>query len=288
MKRTYVEIQPTHTKVLSAYEYSKVPVSSNTPMHPLVQLSYDFWELGYRTKTNTVMIKDRYVLFNLLKNIDDSLAYSEMMSTLYYSHPSERPSLSEIIQGYLNLRSTPMGLWVDEDEDGVMHVLSVENEGHMSRYHETTKEFIGAQFLCDYTIEANRTMKDKNGLRRPVMRYTKKTPAFNKIRIEVLSYNNNTYVCGALVRGSVAPAGIRRGITVQPVPEIKISGYAHLIPAEKLGEEIAKVRKACEEHDDFLMRVEYVQWPKGSSSSRLENFHERNKAENEVWEEIFS
>ncbi len=203
MKRTYVEIEPQQTKVLSAYEYGKVPVSSNTPMHPLVQLSYDFWELGYRTKTNTVVIKDRYVLFNLLKNIDDSLAYSEMMSTLYYSHPSERPSLSEIIQGYLNLRSTPMGLWVDEDEDGVMHALSVENEGHMSRYHETTKEFIGAQFLCDYTIEANRTMKDKNGLRRPVMRFIKNTPTCNKIRIEIMSYNNNTYVSGALVRSGV-------------------------------------------------------------------------------------
>ena len=244
----FVELDSSKSEVIEAREYQRYTVHAQ--LHPFVSL---------KEGKNNFTITDRYILYRLLSRIDPELRYLDMMHTLYGMTIEERPSIGDIIQGYLTNYSGKIGVWIDDDE--IVMVDGIETE---SRYHFTTMDYIGANFLPDYT-RSTRSMKYGPKERyRPVMVFTK-----DNIKIEILS-GINTYIVGRY--------RTKEGVWVQPRPVGFCPRWAHLIPHTAL-----KVML-----DDFRVLDSMDELTKaglevfgGGVSDRLVKWEERNRLEAE-------
>ena len=72
MAKRFVELEVPHLEVVEAREYHDK--GTKAQKHPYIYL---------RCKNYNYEIKDRYVMYRLLKSCDPSLNYDEMMETLY-------------------------------------------------------------------------------------------------------------------------------------------------------------------------------------------------------------
>ena len=103
---TFVEITPKETEVTYAYEYQDIKYK--TKLQPEIRL-FD--------GKNNYTITDRYILYRFLRCLDPELRYLDMMLTIYDMGIDERPSLADIIQGYLyNTNTEKVSMWVDGEK----------------------------------------------------------------------------------------------------------------------------------------------------------------------------
>jgi len=248
MKR-FVEIPSEECVVTDAWEY-KPPITYYTDKHPYVELKYG---------KSIFMIHDRYILFRFLRALDSELMYADMMFTLYDVPVDERPTLKDIIQGYLDNATHPLlGLWVEDDT----MIVEVEPTGNHSRYFESTMQFIRANYLSDF-LESIRHMKPYPHAiyKAPIMSFTK-----DKVKVEVISYKNMTKIIGRYKVGNY---------WIQPIPTQIISRWVHTIPSKTLEEMLWKVISVL----DYMVTLQIKEIRRGGDSERLRDFISRSKLE---------
>jgi len=263
---TFVEITPKETEVTYAYEYQHIKYK--TKLQPEIKL-FD--------GKNNYTITDRYILYRFLRCLDPELRYLDMMLTIYDMGIDERPTLADIIQGYLyNTNTEKVSMWVDGEK-----IVLVEDENNTySKYFQTTMDYIGANFLPDY-VRSMRYMKAGNSASLcrsfPVMVFTK-VNALGRIKIEIISYNQKTFIAGRYRPHTQQTADTGKTFWVQPRPVGFCPRWAHLIPHTAL-----KVML-----DDFRVLEKMGELTKGSTlvggggaSDRLDKWSERNNLEAE-------
>jgi len=248
--KQFIEISTEDCVVKDAWEY-KPPITHQTEKQPYIELDYG--------KSNLV-IEDRYILFRLLRALDNELMYADMMFTLYEIPTTERPTLKEIIQGYFDhTEHAFIGLWIDESK-----VLEVEPTGNQSRYFESTMQFIGANYLPDFQMSIRHMRPYPHAIyKSPVMSFTK-----NTFKIEITSYKNLTKIVARYKVG---------GFWVQPIPTQEIKKWIHTIKSDKLEKMLWNALSALDHIDNLEIKV----LGSGGNSERLHDFISRNKLERE-------
>lgn len=253
MKSNFVELTPSECVVIDAREYARVKHA--TPMHPVITLNDG--------KSN-YEIRDRYILYSFLNQLDPELQYLDMMHTIYEVSIEERPSLGDIIQGYLhNTPTEKISMWM---EDG--KIVLVERSETMSQHFVTNLDFIGANFLPDYTRSMRQMQSGSKAFTFPVMVFSK-----DNIKIEILTHNQKTFIAGRYKKGDD-----NIYLWVQPRPVGFCPRWAHLIPHDFLSKMLEDFR-VLESMDELTKDSTMVGG--GGSSDRLGSWTERNRLESE-------
>mgnify|MGYP003110188455 CR=1 FL=1 len=258
MAKRFVELVVADLEVQEAREYHDK--GTKAQKHPYVRLRH--LRKGGGKSFPNYEIKDRYVMYRLLKSCDPSLAYDMMMQTLYHVSIEDRPPMQDILQGYIDHAETDrIGVWVEyankkprevevwySSDDSI--ILAVDNTDFtMSHYFNSTCSFIRANYLPDYT-ESSRTMT-MQGKQYPVMQFTKKEEDISWITpdkkiytaIEILSCNNKTYIKGKV---SVFPVPSNSRHNLQFTPMKVFDGFAHTLNAAELGAYLSRLTRTLE------------------------------------------
>jgi hypothetical protein len=255
----FVELTPSECIVIEAQEYPTI--KHGVLMQPVVVFNHG--------KTN-YRISDRHTLYALLKRLDPELRYLDMMQTFYDVSIEDRPSIGDIIQGYLHHTDKTIGVWAIEGE-----IISVEASETDSRYHETTMDYIGANFFPNYTRSTRHMRAGSKGFSFPVMVFSK-----DNIKIEILSHNQKTFIAGRYKKGyrysSYRDDNIY--LWVQPRPVAFCPRWAHLIPHDFLSTMLDDFR-VLDSMDELTKDSTLVGG--GGASDRLNTWSERNSLEGE-------
>ena len=226
---------------------------------------------------DVLRIDDRHILYRFLKLLDNELRYDEMMETIYHANIEERPTLQEIIEGYLahykKSSTGSIGVWVEEQGYGfeINKILSVEDvmAGTCSKYFQTTMEYLGIHYFPSYE-QSSRFMKaGANESMFPVMVFSR-----DNVKIEIISYNQKTHIVGRMLS--------HEGIWLQTKPTIILPYWVHLIPDEKLREvidDLSYIDSVLNYLQDKNNNVNVTRG--GGASDRLVKWGERNALERE-------
>ena len=249
MAKRFVELEVPHLEVVEAREYHDK--GTKAQKHPYIYL---------RCKNYKYEIKDRYVMYRLLKSCDPSLAYDMMMQTLYHVSIEDRPPMQDILQGYIDHAETDrIGVWIDDENEydfGYSIIVAVDNTDFtMSHYFSTTRDFIRANYLPDF-IDNSRTMTMR-GKQYPVMQFTKMEHDISWITpdkkiytvIEILSCNNKTYITGKVSVFPIPSNGrpfLHPPNNLQFTPMKVFDGFAHTLNAAELGAYLSRLTRTLE------------------------------------------
>ena len=241
----FVEIPVRECGVVDAYDYSR------REKHPYIELLY---------RNNKLVLNDRHIIFRFLRALDSELKYADMMYTIYELTTQERPSLKDIVKGYLhNTSITHIGVWVDEES-----IVAIEDPQNHSKYFDTTMAYIQGNYLTDFeTSVRHMSPYGRAAYKSPVMCFTKDT-----IKIEILSYKNTTKIVGRYKVG---------GCWVQPVATQVIKRWVHTIPQKTFEEMLYKIIKVLDNMDTLEIKTIGI----GGDSQRLNDFYLRSKLESE-------
>ena len=241
MAKRFVELEVADLEVVEAREYDDK--GTNAQKHPYIYLRLK------KGNTKKYIIKDRYVMYRLLKLCDPSLAYDEMMETLYHVSIEDRPPMQDILQGYIDHAQTDrIGVWlltVHQFNYSLEYNLiqAVDNTDFtMSHYFNSTLDFIRANYLPDFTTNS-RTMTMR-GKQYPVMQFTKDIFG-DIITIEILSCNNKTYITGKNKVGKKI-AGVLMMYDLQFLPMMVFDGFVHTLHATELGAYLSRLTRTLE------------------------------------------
>lgn len=275
MAKRFVELEVPHLEVVEAREYHDK--GTKAQKHPYIYL---------RCKNYKYEIKDRYVMYRLLKSCDPSLAYDMMMQTLYHVSIEDRPPMQDILQGYIDHAETDrIGVWIDDENEydfGYSIILAVDNTDFtMSHYFNSTLDFIRANYLPDFTTNS-RTMTMR-GKQYPVMQFTKMEHDISWITpdkkiytaIEILSCNNKTYIKGKV---SVFPIPSNGRHNLQFTPMKVFDGFAHTLNAAELGAYLSRLTRTLEYAATLDLNPIHGEF---SDSNRLSNWMENSRLEYE-------
>ena len=239
MTKRFVELEVPYLEVVEAREY--YDKGTKAQKHPYIYLGC---KNHYRYE-----IKDRYVMYRLLKLCDPSLNYDEMMQTLYHVSIEDRPPMQDILQGYIDHAQTDrIGVWIDDENEydfGYSIIVAVDNTDFtMSHYFNSTLDFTQANYLPDF-VTNSRTMTMR-GKQYPVMQFTKPCSSTNGLTygcIEILSCNNKTYITAKL---SLFPLPSKTRQNLQFIPMKVFDGFAHTLNAAELGAYLSRLTRTLE------------------------------------------
>ena len=242
MVKRFVELVVADLEVQEAREYHDK--GTKAQKHPYIRLRH--LRKGGGKSFPNYEIKDRYVMYRLLKSCDPSLAYDEMMQTLYHVSIEERPPMQDILQGYIDHAETDrIGVWVERRKDYFLTILAVDNTDFtMSPYFNSTLDFIRANYLPDF-VSNSRTMTMR-GKQYPVMQFTKPCSSTNGLTygcIEILSCNNKTYITAKLSLFPL-PSKIRQNLQFTPMKVF--DGFVHTLNAAELGVYLSRLTRTLE------------------------------------------
>jgi len=242
MVKRFVELVVADLEVQEAREYHDK--GTKAQKHPYIRLRH--LRKGGGKSFPNYEIKDRYVMYRLLKSCDPSLAYDEMMQTLYHVSIEERPPMQDILQGYIDHAETDrIGVWVERRKDYFLTILAVDNTDFtMSHYFNSTLDFIRANYLPDF-VSNSRTMTMR-GKQYPVMQFTKPCSSTNGLTygcIEILSCNNKTYITAKLSLFPL-PSKIRQNLQFTPMKVF--DGFVHTLNAAELGVYLSRLTRTLE------------------------------------------
>ena len=276
MAKRFVELEVPHLEVIEAREYHDKGMKAQK--HPYIYL---------RCKNYKYEIKDRYVMYRLLKSCDPSLNYDEMMETLYHVSIEERPPMQDILQGYIDHAQTDrIGIWIDDENEydfGYSVIVAVDNTDFtMSHYFNTTLDFIQANYLPDF-VTNSRTMTMR-GRQYPVMQFYKAIGRTDEevmhdytshhqitlnempiIKIEILSCNNKTYITGKV---SIDKHDL------QFLPMKVFDGLVHTLRATDLGSYLPRLSRSLEYATTLDLSPIHGEF---SDSNRLRDWSEKRK-----------
>tara|TARA_R110002020_G_scaffold41190_1_gene121436 strand:+ start:1239 stop:2069 length:831 start_codon:yes stop_codon:yes gene_type:complete len=257
---TFLEIKLSDVTVLEAREYKDKGGAARK--HPFVELYYD---------KNNYIIEDRYILYRLLRVCDDSLRYEEMMQTLYDVTVEQRPNMKSILQGYFDHSEDKVaGAWWSSR--GIAPtIINVELVNTLSQHYDTTLEFIGRNYLRDFTRHS-RFMTVRREMH-PVMCFIK-----DRLRIEVISYDNRTEIVGRYVLWDENENEV--GFVQQRV-KTTYPSWAHLIPSHEL---TRMINAQAQQSFTFIERLR-GNYDLGDSC-RLHGWDDRNKLERENYTDL--
>jgi hypothetical protein len=304
MQSRYIEIEPAECVVMEAREYENTVY--NNKMKPFVILFHD---------KDTFLIHDIGILYRFFSALDDDIRYLDMTQEIFYSHPPDRPCFGDIIQGYLhNSEKAKIGLWVREptlEETGgakdalrlggatggllkpvrkpvietlLQNLTVIENiDGGKtmgetrSKYFFTTMDFINANYLPDYTqsVRYMLTSRSSGGERDNTLApYLRRHPVMvfsnGNITVELLCYNSTTYIAGRFLAG--------KRTWVQPTAPVLFPRWVHLLEDKTLKNMFDQLIPKL----NFMEKNNYkIVIGGGGASDRLNNFHERNRLEQE-------
>jgi len=264
MVKRFVELEVPHLEVVEAREYHDK--GTKAQKHPYIYL---------RCKNYKYEIKDRYVMYRLLKSCDPSLNYDEMMQTLYHVSIEDRPPMQDILQGYIDHAETDrIGVWIDDENEyefGYSIIVAVDNTDFtMSHYFNSTLDFIQANYLPDF-VTNSRTMTMR-GKQYPVMQFIK-----SNIMIEILSCNNKSYINGKNKVGKNI-AGVLFNYDLQFLPMKTFDGFVHTLHAAELGLYLSRLSRSLEYAATLDLSPESGEF---SDSNRLKDWMEKNRLEYE-------
>ena len=275
MVKRFVELEVPHLEVVEAREYHDK--GTKAQKHPYIYL---------RCKNYKYEIKDRYVMYRLLKSCDPSLAYDMMMQTLYHVSIEDRPPMQDILQGYIDHAQTDrIGIWIDDENEydfGYSIIVAVDNTDFtMSHYFNSTLDFIQANYLPDF-VTNSRTMTMR-GKQYPVMQFTKKEHDISWITpdkkiytaIEILSCNNKTYIKGKV---SIFPIPSNSRHNLQFIPMMVFDGFVHTLHATELGAYLSRLTRTLEYAATLDLSPESGEF---SDSNRLKDWMEKSRLEYE-------
>jgi hypothetical protein len=284
MAKRFVELGVADLEVVEAREYDDK--GTKAQKHPYIYLRH------LRAHFSLV-IKDRYVMYRLLKSCDPSLAYDMMMQTLYHVSIEDRPPMQDILQGYIDHAQTDrIGVWVDDENEydfGYLIIVAVDNTDFtMSHYFSSTLDFIRANYLPDF-VSNSRTMTMR-GKQYPVMQFTKMEHDISWITpdkkiytaIEILSCNNKTYIKGkvsifpSLLSNPLMPSNDRHNL--QFIPTKVFGGLAHTLNAAELGLYLSRLTRTLEYAATLDLNPIHGEF---SDSNRLMDWVENSKLEYE-------
>ena len=242
MVKRFVELVVADLEVQEAREYHDK--GTKAQKHPYIRLRH--LRKGGGKSFPNYEIKDRYVMYRLLKSCDPSLAYDEMMQTLYHVSIEERPPMQDILQGYIDHAETDrIGVWVERRKDYFLTILAVDNTDFtMSHYFNSTLDFIQGNYLPDF-VSNSRTMTMR-GKQYPVMQFTKPCSSTNGLTygcIEILSCNNKTYITAKLSLFPL-PSKIRQNLQFTPMKVF--DGFVHTLNAAELGVYLSRLTRTLE------------------------------------------
>lgn len=266
MAKRFVELEVPHLEVVEAREYHDK--GTKAQKHPYIYL---------RCKNYKYEIKDRYVMYRLLKSCDPSLNYDEMMETLYHVSIEDRPPMQDILQGYIDHAQTDrIGVWIDDENEydfGYSIILAVDNTDFtMSHYFNSTLDFIQANYLPDF-VTNSRTMTMR-GKQYPVMQFIKSVGhSKNNIMIEILSCNNKTYINGKNKIGKKI-AGVLLMYDLQFLLMKVFDGFVHTLHAAELGLYLSRLSRSLEYAATLDLSPESGEF---SDSNRLKDWMEKSK-----------
>ena len=150
MVKRFVELVVADLEVQEAREYHDK--GTKAQKHPYIRLRH--LRKGGGKSFPNYEIKDRYVMYRLLKSCDPSLAYDEMMQTLYHVSIEERPPMQDILQGYIDHAETDrIGVWVERRKDYFLTILAVDNTDF------TMSHYLHAAELGVYLSRLTRTLE---------------------------------------------------------------------------------------------------------------------------------
>jgi hypothetical protein len=272
MAKRFVELEVPQLEVVEAREYHDR--GTKAQKHPYIYLRH----LRARNGDNSFMvIKDRYVMYRLLKSCDPSLAYDMMMQTLYHVSIEDRPPMQDILQGYIDHAQTDrIGVWVDDESEydfGYSIIVAVDNTDFtMSHYFNSTLDFINANYLPDF-VSNSRTMT-MQGKQYPVMQFIKNVGHVkNNIIIEILSCNNKTYINGKIKVGKKI-AGVLMMYDLQFLPMMVFDGFVHTLHATELGLYLSRLTRTLEYAATLDLSPVSGEF---SDSNRLKDWMEKSK-----------
>lgn len=248
----FVELTLSECLVIEAKEYAQL--KSESLKQPVVV---------FNNGKSNFRITDRHILYALLRRIDPELRYLDMMQTLYDVSIEDRPSMEDIIQGYLHHSDKTIGVWVEDEK-----IMSVESKGSESQYLDTTLDYIGANFFPNYTRSIRHMNAGSKGYSFPVMVFSK-----DNIKIEILSHNQKTFIAGRYKNGD---NNIFKWF--QPRPVAFCPHWAHLIPHDSLSAMLEDFR-VLDSMDELIKGSTMVGG--GGASHRLKKWDERNRLESE-------
>ena len=292
MAKRFVELEVPHLEVVEAREYHDK--GTKAQKHPYIYLRH----LRARNGDNSFMvIKDRYVMYRLLKSCDPSLAYDMMMQTLYHVSIEDRPPMQDILQGYIDHAETDrIGVWIDDENEydfGYSIIVAVDNTDFtMSHYFSTTRDFIRANYLPDF-IDNSRTMTMR-GKQYPVMLFTKMEHDISWITpdkkiytvIEILSCNNKTYIKGKVSVFPIPSHKIPPSVIIssngrhnlQFIPMKVFDGFVHTLHAAELGVYLSRLTRTLEYAATLDLNPIHGEF---SDSNRLMDWMENSRLEYE-------
>ena len=275
MAKRFVELEVPYLEIVEAREYHDK--GTKAQKHPYIYL---------RCKNYKYEIKDRYVMYRLLKSCDPSLNYDEMMQTLYHVSIEDRPPMPDILQGYIDHAQTDrIGVWIDDENEYDFEysvILAVDNTDFtMSHYFSSTRDFIGANYLPDF-VTNSRTMTMR-GKQYPVMQFSKMEHDISWITpdkkiytaIEILSCNNKTYITGKV---SVFPIPSNGRHNLQFTPMKVFDGFAHTLNAAELGVYLSRLTRTLEYAATLDLNPIHGEF---SDSNRLKDWMEKANLEYE-------
>ena len=274
MVKRFVELVVADLEVQEAREYHDK--GTKAQKHPYIRLRH--LRKGGGKSFPNYEIKDRYVLYRLLKSCDPSLAYDEMMQTLYHVSIEERPPMQDILQGYIDHAETDrIGVWVERRKDYFLTILAVDNTDFtMSHYFNSTLDFIRANYLPDFATNS-RTMTMR-GKQYPVMQFIKSVGhSKNNIMIEILSCNNKTYIKGKNIVGKNI-AGVLLNYDLQFLLMNVFDGFVHTLHAAELGVYLSRLTRTLEYAATLDLSPESGEF---SDSNRLMDWWDKSKLEYE-------
>ena len=239
MVKRFVELEVADLEVVEAREYDDK--GTKAQKHPYIYLRLK------KGNTKKYIIKDRYVMYRLLKLCDPSLNYDEMMQTLYHVSIEDRPPMQDILQGYIDHAETDrIGVWVltlHRSNNSLEYDLiqAVDNTDFtMSHYFNSTLDFINANYLPDF-VSNSRTMTMR-GKQYPVMRFLKHESGTRYSYIDILSCKNKTYIRGKV---SVRRSGSMDDL-LQFIPMKVFDGFVHTLNAAELGAYLSRLTRTLE------------------------------------------
>ena len=270
MVKRFVELVVADLEVQEAREYHDK--GTKAQKHPYIRLRH--LRKGGGKSFPNYEIKDRYVMYRLLKSCDPSLNYDEMMQTLYHVSIEDRPPMPDILQGYIDHAETDrIGVWVERRKDYFDTILAVDNTDFtMSHYFNSTLDFIGANYLPDF-VKNSRTMTMR-GRQYPVMRFLKHESGNRYSYIDILSCKNKTYIKGKV---SVRRSGSMDDL-LQFTPMKVFDGLAHTLNAAELGAYLSRLSRSLEYAATLDLSPESGEF---SDSNRLMDWMESSRLEYE-------
>ena len=273
MAKRFVELVVADLEVQEAREYHDK--GTKAQKHPYIRLRH-LRKGGVKLFPN-YEIKDRYVMYRLLKSCDPSLNYDEMMETLYHVSIEDRPPMQDILQGYIDHAQTDrIGIWVERRKDYFDTILAVDNTDFtMSHYFNSTLDFIRGNYLPDF-VTNSRTMSMR-GKQYPVMQFTKDIFG-DIITIEILSCNNKTYISGKNKVGNIIAGGLFN-YDLQFLPMKVFDGLAHTLNAAELGAYLSRLTRTLEyvaTHFNIAIDLS-PESGEFSDSNRLKDWMEKSK-----------